>query len=53
MGDWHPILAAVEGPTGVWRMIDPQGRIAKVYLGASAARNSQQIVDDLNRLRAI
>jgi hypothetical protein len=26
MGEWHPILAAVEGPTGVWRMIDPQGR---------------------------
>ncbi|MET0781894.1 MAG: hypothetical protein ABWZ16_10270 [Microbacterium sp.] len=25
MVDWHPILAAVEGPTGVWRMIDAQG----------------------------
>ena len=24
--DWHPILAAVEGPAGVWRMVDPQGR---------------------------
>lgn len=23
---WHPIMAAVEGPTGTWRMIDPQGR---------------------------
>ena len=22
---WHPILAAVEGPTGTWRMIDPHG----------------------------
>ncbi|MDF2562556.1 MAG: hypothetical protein K0R99_4002 [Microbacterium sp.] len=22
---WHPIMAAVEGPTGVWRMIDPMG----------------------------
>ena len=26
MDKWHPILAAREGPTGVWRMIDPQGR---------------------------
>ena len=24
--DWHPILAAVEGPAGAWRMVDPQGR---------------------------
>ncbi|WES66022.1 hypothetical protein P0L94_08085 [Microbacter sp. GSS18] len=23
--EWHPILAAVEGPPGVWRMVDPQG----------------------------
>ena len=22
---WHPILAAVEGPTGTWRMIVPHG----------------------------
>ena len=39
-GDWHPILAAVEGPTGVWRMVDPDGRdygvveIRKVMSGA-------------------
>ncbi|MEV7768325.1 hypothetical protein [Microbacterium sp. NPDC086615] len=26
MAEWHPIMAAVEGPPGVWRMIDPQGR---------------------------
>lgn len=26
MADWHPILAAVEGPTGTWRLVDPQGR---------------------------
>lgn len=26
MADWHPIMAAVEGPPGTWRMIDPQGR---------------------------
>lgn len=24
--EWHPILAAVEGPTGTWRMVDPDGR---------------------------
>lgn len=26
MADWHPIRAAVEGPPGVWRMVDPMGR---------------------------
>ena len=26
MADWHPIMAAVEGPTGSWRMIAPDGR---------------------------
>lgn len=26
MADWHPIMAAVEGPPRTWRMIDPQGR---------------------------
>ncbi|MBN9173460.1 MAG: hypothetical protein J0I70_04805 [Microbacterium sp.] len=26
MAEWHPIIAAVEGPTGTWRMIDPSGR---------------------------
>ncbi|MGC5169596.1 hypothetical protein ACPW96_04905 [Micromonospora sp. DT81.3] len=25
--EWHPVLAAHEGPTGTWRMIDPQGRV--------------------------
>ncbi|MGP3534509.1 hypothetical protein ACTU3I_06910 [Microbacterium sp. RD1] len=25
VGEWHPIMAAVEGPTGTWRMVDPQG----------------------------
>ncbi|MGN7969310.1 hypothetical protein [Microbacterium sp. 22296] len=25
MSDWHPIMAAVEGPTGTWRMVDPSG----------------------------
>lgn len=23
---WHPLLAAVEGPLGTWRMLDPEGR---------------------------
>lgn len=27
MGDWHPIMAAVGGPTGTWRMVDPQGNV--------------------------
>jgi hypothetical protein len=24
--NWHPILAAVEGPTGTWRMLDGLGK---------------------------
>lgn len=23
--DWHPIMAAVEGPTATWRTVDPMG----------------------------
>lgn len=23
---WHPIMAAVEGPVGTWRLVDPLGR---------------------------
>lgn len=26
MGDWHPILAAIEVSPGVWEMIDAQGK---------------------------
>jgi hypothetical protein len=26
VSDWHPILAAVEGPAGTWRMVAPDGR---------------------------
>jgi len=26
VSEWHPIMAAVQGPTGTWRMIDAQGR---------------------------
>ncbi|KAA9110373.1 hypothetical protein [Microbacterium rhizomatis] len=25
--EWHPILTAQEGPTGTWRMLDPDGRV--------------------------
>jgi len=32
-------------------LIDPQGRIAKVYLSADTSRNSQQVIDDLQRLK--
>ena len=31
-------------------LIDPQGRIAKVYLSADTSRNSQQVIDDLQML---
>ena len=31
-------------------LIDPQGRIAKVYLSASASNNAQQVVDGLRIL---
>jgi hypothetical protein len=26
VADWHPIMAAVEGPPAVWRLVDPHGR---------------------------
>jgi len=26
MAQWHPILAAEEGPTGTWRLIDGTGK---------------------------
>jgi len=32
-------------------LIDPQGRVAKVYLSASAAKNSREVLDDLQRLQ--
>jgi peroxiredoxin Q/BCP len=32
-------------------LIDPQGRIAKVYLSAGTSRNSQEVLDDLQRLQ--
>ena len=32
-------------------LIDPQGRIAKVYLSADASGNSQEVIGDLERLQ--
>lgn len=32
-------------------LIDPRGRIARVYLSASTSRNSQQVIDDLHELK--
>jgi thioredoxin-dependent peroxiredoxin len=32
-------------------LIDPQGRIAKVYLSASASKNSQEVLEELQRLQ--
>ena len=34
-------------------LIDPQGRVAKVYLSANTSRNSQQVIDDLKKLTAL
>ena len=33
-------------------LVDPQGRIAKVYLSADTSKNSQQVIEDLQRLKA-
>lgn len=33
-------------------LIDPQGRVARVYLSADTSRNSQQVIDDLQALRS-
>ncbi len=33
-------------------LIDPQGRVAKVYLGANTSRNSREVIDDLKQLAA-
>ena len=32
-------------------LIDPQGRIAKVYLSADTSRNSQEVIEDLQKLK--
>ncbi len=33
-------------------LIDPQGKVAKVYLSANTSRNSQEVIDDLKQLTA-
>ena len=33
-------------------LIDPQGRVVKVYLNAKTSRNSQEVIDDLKQLTA-
>jgi peroxiredoxin Q/BCP len=32
-------------------LIDPQGRIAKVYLSANTSRNSAEVIEDLKKLK--
>lgn len=32
-------------------LIDPEGRIAKIYLSASTSRNSADVIEDLNKLK--
>ena len=32
-------------------LIDPEGRIAKIYLSASTSRNSREVIEDLKRLK--
>ncbi|MBL0010378.1 MAG: peroxiredoxin [Nitrosomonas sp.] len=34
-------------------LIDPQGKIARIYLSASAARNSAEVIKDLKQLQAV
>jgi len=34
-------------------LIDPQGKIARIYLSASAERNSNEVIEDLKHLQAI
>ena len=33
-------------------LIDPQGKVSKVYLGANPSRNAQDVIEDLKRLAA-
>lgn len=34
-------------------LIDPEGRIAKVYLSASTSRNSAEVIEDLKKLKGL
>ena len=33
-------------------LIDPEGRVARVYLSANASKNSQEVIEDLQKLRS-
>ena len=33
-------------------LVDPQGKVAKVYVGVNAARNAQEVSDDLKSLKS-
>jgi peroxiredoxin Q/BCP len=33
-------------------LIDPQGRVTKVYLSVSPSNNAQQVIDDLQTIRS-
>jgi peroxiredoxin Q/BCP len=32
-------------------LIDPEGRIAKIYISASTSRNSAEIIEDVKKLK--
>ncbi|HEX7233624.1 MAG TPA: peroxiredoxin [Nitrosospira sp.] len=34
-------------------LIDPQGKIAKIYLSASTSRNSAEVIEDLKKLKGL
>jgi peroxiredoxin Q/BCP len=34
-------------------LIDPNGKIAKIYLSASTSRNSIEVIEDLKKLQAL
>jgi peroxiredoxin Q/BCP len=61
-----PLLADSKGETAkrydsIWSiigmakrntyLIDPEGRIAKIYLSASASRNSAEVIEDLKKMK--
>jgi peroxiredoxin Q/BCP len=45
-------LAVVKFAKRYTFLIDPQGRIAKTYLKVDTSRHSQEIIDDLKRLKS-
>jgi peroxiredoxin Q/BCP len=61
LSDRNGVVAARFGSLvnlGFWKfarrntfLINPQGRIAKVYLSVNPSKNSQQVIEDLQGLR--